>query len=86
MYFKGGIKNGRIAEKYRIKYACWRCFGFVNNDAKTKITVWKSETEKLFEGKVYQLYDKTDFNNMYISYLRFDCMAGINVIITEKWK
>ena len=55
-------------------------------DAKTKITVWKSETEKLFEGKVYQLYDKTDFNNMYISYLRFDCMAGINVIITEKWK
>lgn len=55
-------------------------------DAKTKITVWKSETEKLFEGKVYQLYDKTDFNNMYISYLRFDCMAGINVIITEEWK
>ena len=30
--------------------------------------------------------EKTDFNNMYISYLRFDCMAGINVIITEKWK
>ena len=55
-------------------------------DAKTKITVWKSETEKLFEGKVYQLYDKTDFNNMYISYLRFDCMAGINVIITKEWK
>ena len=55
-------------------------------DAKTKITVWKSETEKLFEGKVYQLYDKTDFNNMYISYLRFACMAGINVIITEEWK
>ena len=55
-------------------------------DAKTKITVWKSETEKLFEGKVYQLYDITDFNNMYISYLRFDCMAGINVIITKEWK
>lgn len=55
-------------------------------DAKTRITIWKSEIEKLFDGYVYQLYDKTDFNNMYITSLRFDSMAGINVIVTEIWQ
>lgn len=55
-------------------------------DSKAKITIWKSETEKVFDGKVYQLYDNVELKAMYITYLRFDSMAGINVVITEEWQ
>ena len=54
--------------------------------AKTKILIWKSETEKLFEGYVYQLYDYSDYNNLYIIYLRIDTLSGVSVMVTEEWK
>lgn len=53
-------------------------------DAKARITVWKTETEKIFDGYVYQLYDMTDYNDMYISDLSFDIISGISVMISEK--
>ena len=53
-------------------------------DAKVRIILWKSETEKLFDGSVYQLYDKTDYNNMYITRLLVDDISGISAIVSEK--
>lgn len=55
------------------------------SDAKAKIEIWRSETEKMFGGYIYQLYDNSDFDDMYISYLRFDVISGITVIVTDKW-
>ena len=53
-------------------------------DAKARIILWKSETEKLFDGSVYQLYDQTCYNNMYITHLLFDSISGISAIVSEK--
>lgn len=52
-------------------------------DAKARIILWKSETEKLFDGSVYQLYDQTCYNNMHITRLLFDSMSGISAIVSE---
>lgn len=56
------------------------------SDAKARIAIWTSEEENLFDGYVYQLYGKTDFNNMYITYLNFDVISGITVIATSEWQ
>lgn len=56
------------------------------SDAKSKIEIWKSETEKMFDGYIYQLYDSSDFAAMYISYLRFDIISGITVVVTDNWQ
>lgn len=56
------------------------------SDAKARIAIWESETEKLFDGYVYQLYDKKDFYDMYITYIRFDVISGITVIATKEWQ
>lgn len=50
-------------------------------DSKTRITVWKSEKEKIFDGLVYQLYDREDFKEMYVERLHIDTIIGVSVIV-----
>ena len=42
--------------------------------AKARLTIWKSETEKLFDGYVYQLYDNKSYNDLYITFMRMDSL------------
>ena len=55
-------------------------------DAKARITIWKDENNRIFDGNVYHLYDMKEFHNAYVTYMRLDEMAGINVKITEEWQ
>lgn len=54
--------------------------------AKTRIAIWASETENLFDGCVYQLYDNKDFGSMFITYLRLDSISGVTVIASKEWQ
>lgn len=54
--------------------------------ARAKITIWKSETEKLFDGYVYQLYDNKEYYDLYITFMRMDSLSGVSVIVTDEWK
>lgn len=54
--------------------------------AKTRLTIWKSETEKLFDGYVYQLYDNKSYNDLYITFMRMDSLSGVTVMVTEEWR
>ena len=54
--------------------------------AKAKLTIWKSETEKLFDGYVYQLYDNKSYNDLYITFMRMDSLSGVIVMVTEEWR
>ena len=38
--------------------------------AKARLTIWKSETEKLFDGYVYQLYDNKSYDDLYITFMQ----------------
>ncbi len=55
-------------------------------DAKARITIWKTSTEKIFDGCVYQLYDAKDYNDMYALDLLVDLLSGISVIVAETHK
>jgi hypothetical protein len=50
-------------------------------DAKTRISIWKSTTDKVFEGKVYELYNNAEYSNMYISCLHCNAFSGISVLL-----
>ena len=50
-------------------------------DAKTRISIWKSTTDKVFEGKVYELYNNAEYSNMYISCLYCNAFSGISVLL-----
>ena len=54
--------------------------------AKTRLTIWKSETEKLFDGYVYQLYDNKSYDDLYITFMRMDNLSGVTVMVTEEWR
>lgn len=54
--------------------------------AKARLTIWKSETEKLFDGYVYQLYDNKSYDDLYITFMRMDSLSGVTVMVTEEWK
>ena len=54
--------------------------------AKTRLTIWKSETEKLFDGYVYQLYDNKSYDDLYITFMRMDNLSGVTVMVTEQWR
>ena len=54
--------------------------------AKAKLTIWKSETEKLFDGYVYQLYDNKAYDDLYITFMRMDNLSGVTVMVTEEWR
>ena len=54
--------------------------------AKTRLTIWKSETEKLFDGYVYQLYDNKSYDDLYITFMRMDSLSGVTVMVTEEWR
>ena len=54
--------------------------------AKARLTIWKSETEKLFDGYVYQLYDNKSYNDLYITFMRIDNLSGVTVMVTEEWR
>ena len=54
--------------------------------AKAKLTIWKSETEKLFDGYVYQLYDNKAYDDLYITFMRIDNLSGVTVMVTEEWR
>ena len=54
--------------------------------AKARLTIWKSETEKLFDGYVYQLYDNKSYDDLYITFMRMDNLSGVTVIVTEEWR
>ena len=54
--------------------------------AKARLTIWKSETEKLFDGYVYQLYDNKSYDDLYITFMRMDNLAGVTVMVTEEWR
>ena len=54
--------------------------------AKARLTIWKSETEKLFDGYVYQLYDNKSYNDLYITFMRMDNLSGVTVMVTEEWR
>ena len=54
--------------------------------AKARLTIWKSETEKLFNGYVYQLYDNKSYNDLYITFMRMDSLSGVTVMVTEEWR
>ena len=54
--------------------------------AKARLTIWKSETEKLFDGYVYQLYDNKSYDDLYITFMRMDTLSGVTVIVTEEWR
>ena len=54
--------------------------------AKAKLTIWKSETEKLFDGYVYQLYDNKSYDDLYITFMRMDNLSGVTVMVTEEWR
>ena len=54
--------------------------------AKARLTIWKSETEKLFDGYVYQLYDNKSYNDLYITFMRMDSLSGVTVMVTEEWR
>ena len=54
--------------------------------AKARLTIWKSETEKLFDGYVYQLYDNKSFDDLYITFMRMDNLSGVTVMVTEEWR
>lgn len=51
--------------------------------AKARLTIWKSETEKLFDGYVYQLYDNKSYDDLYITFMRMDNLSGVTVMVTE---
>lgn len=55
-------------------------------DAKTQIVIWKTETEKLFEGYVYQLYDNEAYNHLYIASMNVDTISGVSILVTDKWQ
>ena len=55
-------------------------------DAKARLTIWKSETEKLFDGYVYQLYDNKSYDDLYITFMRIDNLSGVTVMVTEEWR
>ena len=55
-------------------------------DAKTFITLWESEDKCVFNGMVYQLYDRNDFDKHYISYLSFNTLHGVSVMITKEYQ
>ena len=54
--------------------------------AKERLTIWKSETEKLFDGYVYQLYDNKSYDDLYITFMRMDNLSGVTVMVTEEWR
>lgn len=54
--------------------------------AKAKLTIWETETEKLFDGYVYQLYDNKEYNDLYITFMRMDNLSGVSVIVTDEYK
>ena len=54
--------------------------------AKARLTIWKSETEKLFDGYVYQLYDNKSYDDLYITFMRMDNLSGVTVMVTEEWR
>ena len=54
--------------------------------AKARLTIWKSETEKLFDGYVYQLYDNKAYDDLYITFMRMDNLSGVTVMVTEEWR
>ena len=54
--------------------------------AKARLTIWKSETEKLFDGYVYQLYDNKSYDDLYITFMRIDNLSGVTVMVTEEWR
>lgn len=54
-------------------------------DAKARMTIWITNTEKIFEGYVYQLYDVKNYNDMYVSNLSFSTISGISVLITKEY-
>ena len=54
--------------------------------AKARLTIWKSETEKLFDGYVYQLYDNKSYDDLYITFMRMDNLSGVAVMVTEEWR
>ena len=45
-------------------------------DAKANVTVWKSEKEKVFDGKVYELYNNEDLKQKKIK----DINAGFSTL------
>ena len=53
---------------------------------KARLTIWKSETEKLFDGYVYQLYDNKSYDDLYITFMRMDNLSGVTVMVTEEWR
>ena len=55
-------------------------------DAKAKIILWKSETEKVFDGNVWQLYDNKEYDSMYVTQIIFDDISGISAIIADEKK
>ena len=54
--------------------------------AKARLTIWKSDTEKLFDGYVYQLYDNKSYDDLYITFMRMDNLSGVTVMVTEEWR
>ena len=54
--------------------------------AKARLTIWRSETEKLFDGYVYQLYDNKSYDDLYITFMRMDNLSGVTVMVTEEWR
>ena len=52
-------------------------------EAKARIMIWNDKNNCIFDGNVYHLYDKKEFHNAYITYMRLDDIAGINIIIME---
>lgn len=55
-------------------------------DSKTKIVIWKTETEKMFDGYVYQLYDNDTYNHLYIDSINVDTISGVSILVTDKWQ
>ena len=54
-------------------------------EPKAEISIWESDT-RIFTGKVYQLFDKLDMHEYFITFLRFDEMAGINCKVCKEWQ
>ncbi|MCM1234782.1 MAG: hypothetical protein NC489_32165 [Ruminococcus flavefaciens] len=50
-------------------------------DAKAEITVFKTETESIFSGNVYQLYDRENLLYKNVADIRFSDMFGVEVML-----
>ena len=52
-------------------------------DARAEINVFRTETENIFNGSVYQLYDREDLLYKNVADIQFSDMFGVSVMLDK---